>query len=167
MRRDKLVGVFAESFSQKPFDPVADVGFSVFFADAYSHPRPFGGEIEDRKRGSITPLPFGKEFLKLFVFFHSEIAHEAPDRSAKTSASAADVLKIRNPTKKACGFCDKEKQRKSRPRSSGELLSSFISSSLQNVSSALARHSLSETVYLASLSLFGLICSLHNFFSYR
>ena len=103
MRRDKLVGVFAESFSQKPFDPVADVGFSVFFADAYSHPRPFGGEIEDRKRGSITPLPFGKEFLKLFVFFHSEIAHEAPDRSAKTSASAADVLKIRNPTKKACG----------------------------------------------------------------
>lgn len=42
-------------------------------------------------------------------------------------------------------------------------LSSFCSTSLQHLSASGRCHSLTETVYFASLSLFGLIGSFHNF----
>ena len=47
---------------------------------------------------------------------------------------------------------------------SGELLSALISSSLPYLSTCRRRHSLSETVNLASLSFFGLISPFHNYF---
>lgn len=43
-------------------------------------------------------------------------------------------------------------------------MTAFVAASFQNVSAALRLHSLSETVYFASLSFFRLICSFHNFF---
>ena len=45
--------------------------------------------------------------------------------------------------------------------SSGNVLSALVSSSLERLSSALRRHALSESVHLASLTLLGLIRSLH------
>ena len=47
--------------------------------------------------------------------------------------------------------------------SSGNVLSALVSSSLERLSSALRRHTLSESVHLASLTLLGLIRSLHFF----
>ena len=41
-------------------------------------------------------------------------------------------------------------------------MATFLSSSLENVSSALALHSLSEAVYFTSLSFFGLVSSFHT-----
>lgn len=49
----------------------------------------------------------------------------------------------------------------------GKLLSSLVSSSLQNISSAFRRHSFSESVYFASLSFLGLVRSFHDCFSLR
>ena len=43
-------------------------------------------------------------------------------------------------------------------------MTAFVAASFQNVSAALRLHSLSETMYFASLSFFRLICSFHNFF---
>ena len=43
----------------------------------------------------------------------------------------------------------------------GKALSALVSTSFQNVSAGSRSHSLSETVYFASLSLFGLIRSFH------
>lgn len=43
-------------------------------------------------------------------------------------------------------------------------MTTFVAASFQNVPAALGLHSLSETVYFASLSFFGLICSFHDFF---
>ena len=63
-----------------------------------------------------------------------------------------------------CGFSSGW-QRKKDESLLGKILSSFISSSFQNVSAAFRRHSLSESVYFASLSLFGLIRSFHCLFS--
>ena len=45
----------------------------------------------------------------------------------------------------------------------GKSLSTFCSASLENFSSCGRCHSLTETVYFALLSLFGLISSFHNF----
>lgn len=45
------------------------------------------------------------------------------------------------------------------------MLSTLVSPALQHVFAALRLHSLAETVYFASLSLFGLIGSLHNIYS--
>ena len=44
----------------------------------------------------------------------------------------------------------------------GNVLSALVSAALQYVSAALGRHSLAESVDLASLSLLGLIGSLHG-----
>lgn len=41
-------------------------------------------------------------------------------------------------------------------------MTTLIASSFQNVSAAFRLHSFSETVYLASLSFFGLVCSFHD-----
>ena len=46
---------------------------------------------------------------------------------------------------------------------SGNVLSALISSSLEHLSAAGGRHSLAEAVYLALLSLLGLICPFHDF----
>lgn len=44
----------------------------------------------------------------------------------------------------------------------GNVVAALVASSLQNVSAALGLHSASETVHLASLSFFRLVCSFHN-----
>ena len=51
--------------------------------------------------------------------------------------------------------------------SSGNVLSALVSSSLERLSSALRRHTLSESVHLASLTLLGLIRSLHIITPFR
>lgn len=51
--------------------------------------------------------------------------------------------------------------------SSGNVLSALVSSSLERLSSALRRHALSESVHLASLTLLGLIRSLHIITPFR
>ena len=45
----------------------------------------------------------------------------------------------------------------------GESCSALLTSSLENLSSVSGSHSLSEAMYLASLSLLRLICSEHNY----
>ena len=47
----------------------------------------------------------------------------------------------------------------------GDVLSALISSSFENLSAARRRHSLAESVYFTSLSLFGLVRSFHNTYS--
>ena len=47
----------------------------------------------------------------------------------------------------------------------GQSLSAFVATTFQHVSACRRSHSLTETVYLALLSLFGLISSFHNTFS--
>ena len=47
----------------------------------------------------------------------------------------------------------------------GQSLSALIATTLQNLSASGRCHSLTETVYFALLSLFGLISSFHNTFS--
>ena len=49
-----------------------------------------------------------------------------------------------------------------RVRSSGNVLSALVSSSLEHLSAAGRRHSLAEAVDLALLSLLGLICPFHD-----
>ena len=58
--------------------------------------------------------------------------------------------------------CVTNNSRLSRIQLIGELSSSLGASSLKNFSTVSGRHSLSETVFLVSLSLLRLICSLHD-----
>ena len=135
----------------KPFYTVAFYRLAVLFGKGNTHNRPFlCRSIDYGKRTGKYPFTLFEQLLKIRVFFeplilHLLITYALLLPSSLTIQQLKDLPAVAH-----------------RLRLCTELLSALISSSLQHLSSGGGSHSLSESVYLTSLSLFRLVSSFHS-----